>query len=102
MASDSKSESDLNLLQVLFDEAEEEEQQEQEILAVVLSAVPLIFDKREQSYFRCRLDWSNHVSELNCEGPNAFFKLYWMHYHSYMKLSSLLEDTMKKTLTWLM
>ena len=64
----SKSKSDSNLLQVLFDEAEEEEEQEQKILAVVMSAVPLIFDKREQSYFKYCLDWSNHVSELNCEG----------------------------------
>ena len=101
MNRDSDSDSD-GLLQSLFDEAEEEEEQEQEILAVVMSAVPLLFDKRENSYFRRRLDWSNHVAELNCEGPNSFFRMYRMHYHSYMKLCSLIDDTVKKTLTWLM
>ena len=49
MDSDSKSKSNLNLLQSLFDEADEEEEEEQQLLAVVLSAVPLIFDKRERA-----------------------------------------------------
>ena len=77
MVRESESESeDSDLLHLLLEEAEEEEEQEQELLAVVLSAIPLIFDKREGSYFRRRLDWSNHVSELNCEGPNAFYRMY--------------------------
>ena len=94
MASDS--ESDSTFLQSLFDEAEEEEEDKQQLLSVILSSVPLLFDKREQSYSRCHLDCSTHVSELNCEGPNAFYKLYRMHYHSYMKLCSLLDDSVKK------
>ena len=53
MVFDSNSDSNSSLHQLLVDEAEEEEQQEQQeqqLLAVVLHAVPLIFDKREQSY----------------------------------------------------
>ena len=81
IGSDSKSESDddSDLLQLLLEEAEEEEEQEQELLTAMLSSIPLIFDKREESHFRRRLDWSTHVSEFNCEGPNAFYKLYRMH-----------------------
>ena len=77
--SNSDSKSNSNLLQVLLDEAEKEEEQEQDILASVMSAVPLLFDNREISCFICHLDWSNHVSELNCEGPNTFFRMYRIH-----------------------
>ena len=100
MGSDYKSESDddSDLLQLLLEDAEEEEEEEQQLLTAVLSSIPLIFDKREESYFRRHLvvDWSTHVSQLNCEGPNAFYKLYRMHYPFYMKLCSLLDDSVKK------
>ena len=73
-----------NLLQSLFGEAEEEEgeEEQQQLLAVVMSDFPLIFDKRDQSYFRRCLDWLTHVSKLNCEGPITFYRMYSMHYHS--------------------
>ena len=31
-------------------------------------------------YYVDRLKWVNHVSQLNCEGPNAFSVMYRMHY----------------------
>ena len=66
------------------------------LTAVFLSTIPLTVDNRDTSFFRNRLDWDLHVSHLNREGSNAFFKMYRMHYPSYMKLCSLIDDTVNK------
>jgi len=53
-------------------------------------------DNRDNSFFRNRLDWDLHVSHLNREGSNAFFKMYRMHNLSHMKVCFLIDDTVKK------
>ena len=64
--------------------------------ALLLASIPVALDDRDNPFFRERLNWSEHVTELNKEGPNAFFLMYRMHYPSYMKLCSLIDHSVKK------
>ncbi len=66
------------------------------LTAVFLSTIPLTLDDRDSSFFRLRRKWDAHVSKLNREGPNAFYSMYRMHYPSYMKLCSFIEDAVRK------
>jgi len=93
--SDSNSNS---LLKIMMDEEDEKKKQRKKILltAVFLSTIPLTVDDRDSSFFRNRLDWDLHVSKLKREGPNAFYSMYRMHYPSYMKLCSLIDDAVRK------
>ena len=75
MDSNCNSKSNSKLLQFFLGKAEEEEEVEQEILAVILSAIPLLVDKKEGFSFQCCVDWFTRVSQLNSEVPNAVFKL---------------------------
>lgn len=93
--SDSNSNS---LLKIMMEEEDKKKKKRKMIVltAAFLSTIPVTLDKRDSSFFRLRLKWDAHVTKLNREGPNAFYSMYRMHYPSYMKLCSLIEDAVRK------
>ena len=67
--------------------------------ALLLMTIPLVIasNGRSSPFFRDRLNWSEHIALLNKEGPNAFYKMYRiMHYHLYVKLCSLIDESVQK------
>ena len=98
------SDSDDNLLLQMLEEDKKKRKQKMKQLAALLLAatIPVALDDCDSPFFHEHLNWTEHIAELNNEGPNAFFLMYTrMHYHSYMKFvhSSILLS--KRMLTWL-
>ena len=62
--------------------------------AILLSTVTLDVGLHEPCD---RLKWVEHVSRLNCEGPNAIYAMYRMHCPSFMKLCDLIDHNVRKS-----
>ena len=91
-----ESDSNSNPIQLMI---EEDKQKKKRLAALLLATIPLAhIDGRQSPFFRERLKWPDHVAMLNKEGPNAFYKMYRMHYHSYMKLCSLIHHDVQKNI----
>ena len=91
----SQSDSSNNLLQMITEE-DDRQKKKQLLSALLLMTIPLASDGRSSPFFCDRLNWPEHIALLNKEGPNAFYKMYRMHYHSYMKLCSLIDESVQK------
>ena len=98
--SDSDSSESDNLLQLILDKEEEERKQKENLLKALLvlatSTIAVGLSDADNPFYRDRLEWFQHVSHLNSEGPNAFYSMYRMHYPSFMKLCDLIDHDVKK------
>ena len=84
-----------DLLQHLMLDIDEEDEMEEDLIIILLST-ELTMSNRHDPYFRARMRWANHVSALDNEGPGAFYLVYRMHYGSFIKLCSFIENNVKK------
>ena len=68
------------------------------LTAILLSIVTLAvgLHEPEDHFYYDRLKWVEHMSHLNCEGPNEFYAMYRMHYPSFMKLCDLIDHDVRK------
>ena len=79
-----------NFLRYLLDDNEEEEEEDDTLVLIVLASQTLN-NSRASFYVRGRLEWEDHVAQLEKEGPNAFHALYRMDKASFLKLCSLIH-----------
>ena len=99
--SDSSDSSSEDLLQLVLEEEEELRRQKKRKLqkALLLATLALsvgLYDQHHNHFYRNRIKWVDHVSQLNAEGPNAFFAMYRMHYPAYMKLCEFIHHAVMK------
>ena len=96
---DSDSSLSVNMLQLVLDEEEQQRKKRKKLLkALLLATVTLTVALREPDdpYYHDRLKWLEHVSPLNCKGPNSFYTMYRIHYPSHMKLFDLIDPFVRK------
>ena len=74
--SDCESDSDNLLMQMLQEEEEKRKRKKKLLTVLLLASVPIALDDCDNPFFHERLNWTEHVAELNKEGPNEFFLMY--------------------------
>lgn len=74
---------------------EEDTDSEEEDTTIIFLAAAVDTKRRTSFFVRDRLAWDEHVAKLFAEGPTAFYQQYRMEYASFVKLCSLLKDSLQ-------
>lgn len=76
---------------LLFDGESEESAENRELATILWAVVTVSYSQRGNYHVRDRLEWVEHVDQLEMEGRHAFYCLYRMEHRSFRKLCVLID-----------